>query len=77
MSKIQSDRQEDIQCARQTDRVTERQKDSMGDSRAAKEPALVLQCWFWMCAIHSWIQDEPKICPSSDWGVMRTTYVDK
>ena len=42
MSKIQSDRQEDIQFARQTDRVTERQNDSMADSRAAKEPALVL-----------------------------------
>ena len=41
MSKIQSDRQEDIQFARQTDRVTERQNDSMADSRAAKEPALV------------------------------------
>ena len=42
MSKIQSDRQEDIQFARQTDRVTVRQNDSMADSRAAKEPALVL-----------------------------------
>ena len=41
MSKIQSDRQEDIQFARQTDKVTERQNDSMADSRAAKEPALV------------------------------------
>ena len=41
MSKIQSDRQEDIQFARQTDRVTEIQNDSMVDSRAAKEPALV------------------------------------
>ena len=41
MSKIQSDRQEDIQFVRQTDRVTERQNDSMADSRAAKEPALV------------------------------------
>ena len=40
MSKSQSDRQEDIQCARQT----ERQNDSMTvwqNSRAAKEPALV------------------------------------
>ena len=43
MSKIQSDRQEDIQFARQTDKVTERQNDSMADSRAAKEPALVLK----------------------------------
>ena len=43
MSKSQSDRQEDIQCARQTDRVTERHNDSMTDSRAAKEPALVFQ----------------------------------
>ena len=37
-------RQEDIQCARQADRVTERQNDSMTvgqNSRAAKEPALV------------------------------------
>ena len=42
MSKIQSDRQEDIQFARQTDKVTERQNDSMADSRAAKETALVL-----------------------------------
>ena len=42
MSKIQSDRQEDIQFVRQTDRVAERQNDSMADSRAAKEPALVL-----------------------------------
>ena len=42
MSKIQSDRQEDIQFARKTDKVTERQNDSMADSRAAKEPALVL-----------------------------------
>ena len=41
MSKIQSDRQEDIQFARQTDKVTERQNDSMADSRAAKEPTLV------------------------------------
>ena len=41
MSKIQSDRQEDIQFARKTDKVTERQNDSMADSRAAKEPALV------------------------------------
>ena len=41
MSKIYSDRQEDIQFARQTDKVTERQNDSMADSRAAKEPALV------------------------------------
>ena len=31
MSKSQSDRQEDIQCARQTDRVTERQNDSMAE----------------------------------------------
>ena len=38
----QSDRKEDIQSAGQTDRVTERQNDSMADSRAAKEPALVL-----------------------------------
>ena len=42
MSKRQSDRKEDIQSAGQTDRVTERQNDSMADSRAAKEPALVL-----------------------------------
>ena len=41
MLKCQSDRQEDIQSAKQTDRVTERQNDSMADSRAAKEPALV------------------------------------
>ena len=41
MSKHQSDRKEDIQSAGQTDRVTERQNDSMADSRAAKEPALV------------------------------------
>ena len=41
MSKRQSDRKEDIQSAGQTDRVTERQNDSMADSRAAKEPALV------------------------------------
>ena len=41
MSKIQSDRQEDIQFARKTDKVTERQNDSMAESRAAKEPALV------------------------------------
>ena len=38
----QSDRHEDIQFARQTDRVTEIQNDSMADSRAAKEPALVI-----------------------------------
>ena len=41
MSKRQSDRKEDIQSAGQTDSVTERQNDSMADSRAAKEPALV------------------------------------
>ena len=41
MSKRQSDRKEDIQSAGQADRVTERQNDSMADSRAAKEPALV------------------------------------
>ena len=44
MSKSQSDRQEDIQCTRNTDRVTEIQNDSMiiwQKSRAAKEPALV------------------------------------
>ena len=41
MLKIQSDRQEDIQVARQTDRVTEKQNDIMAYSRAAKEPALV------------------------------------
>ena len=41
MSKRQSDRKEDIQSTGQTDRVTERQNDSMADSRAAKEPALV------------------------------------
>merc|ERR550519_1389492 len=41
MSKRQSDRKEDIQSAGQTDRVTERQNDSMADNRAAKEPALV------------------------------------
>ena len=41
MSKRQSDRKEYIQSAGQTDRVTERQNDSMTDSRAAKEPALV------------------------------------
>ena len=29
LSKSQSDRQEDIHCARQTDRVTERQNDSI------------------------------------------------
>ena len=48
MSKSQTDRQEDIQCARQTDRVTERQYDidSMADSKAAKEPALV----YYICA---------------------------
>ena len=43
MSESQSDRQEDIQCARQTDRVTERQNGSMADSRGAKEPALKLE----------------------------------
>ena len=42
MAKSQSDRQEDIQFARQTDKVTERQNDSMADRRAAKEPALVI-----------------------------------
>ena len=31
MSKSQSDRQEDIQCARQTDRVNERQNDSVSE----------------------------------------------
>ena len=41
MSKRQSDRKEDIRSAGKTDRVTERQNDSMADSRAAKEPALV------------------------------------
>ena len=41
MSKRQSDRKEDIQSTGQTDSVTERQNDSMVDSRAAKEPALV------------------------------------
>ena len=38
-------RQEDIHSARQTDRKTERQNDSMTvwqNSRAAKEPALVI-----------------------------------
>ena len=40
MSKHQSDRQEDIQSAGQT----ERQNASMADSRAAKEPALVRKC---------------------------------
>ena len=43
MSKHQSDRKEDIQSAGQTDRVTERQNDSMTDSRAAKESALVVK----------------------------------
>ena len=37
-----SDRKEDIGSAGQTDRVTERQNDSMAYSRAAKEPALVI-----------------------------------
>ena len=45
MSKIQSDRQEDIQFARQTDKVTERQNDSMADSRAAKEPAALVNLY--------------------------------
>ena len=44
MSKRQSDRKEDIQSTGQTDRVTERQNDSMAESRAAKEPALVVLC---------------------------------
>ena len=42
MSNRQSGRKEDIQRAGQTNRVTERQNDSMAYSRAAKEPALVL-----------------------------------
>ena len=42
MSESQSDRQKDIQCTRQTDRVTGTQNDSMADSRAA----LVRSCSF-------------------------------
>ncbi len=45
MSKSQSDRQEHIYTVRQADKVTERQNDSMTvwlNSRAAKEPALVI-----------------------------------
>ena len=58
MSKHQSqtDRQEDIQSAGQTDRVTERQNDSMADSRAAKEPALV---WYISRPIEGSFQNVP------------------
>ena len=42
MSKRQSDRKEDIQRAGHTDRVTERQNDSMADSRATKGPSQIV-----------------------------------
>ena len=55
MSKCQSDRQEDIQHARQTDRETEWQYNSMADSRAAKELALVPQsAWTTVHLLAKW-----------------------